>query len=77
VKSCAGPKLMSLFRVAAFVLVEKTDEETVNEGFNKLIDGFVIGRIPIFDSGLTSTEVEEVDNADEVREEVLKSDEDD
>ncbi|RXH54059.1 hypothetical protein GRAN_5028 [Granulicella sibirica] len=59
------------------MLIEKTDEETVNKEFNKLIDGFVISRIPIFDCGLISTEAEEVDNADEVREEVLKSEEDD
>ncbi len=77
VKSCAGPKLMSFLRVAAFVVIEKTDEETVNEGFQKLIDGFVISRLPIFDSGLTSIEVEEVDNADEVREELLQSPDED
>ena len=72
-----GPKLMSFLKVAVFVVIEKTDEETVNEGFQKLIDGFVISHIPIFNSSLTSTEVEEVDNVDEVRAEVLKSREDD
>lgn len=72
-KSCVGPKLMSFLKVAAFVVIEKTDEETVSEGFHKLIDGFVISDIAIFNSGLTTTEVETVDNADEVREELLKS----
>lgn len=64
---------MSFLKVAAFVVIEKTEEETVNEGFHKLIDGFVISDIAIFNSGLTTTEVETVDNADEVREELLKS----
>ena len=68
---------MSFLKVAVFVVIEKADEKTVNEGFHKLIDGFVISNIAIFNSSLTSTEVEEVDNVDEVRAEVLKSREDD
>ena len=68
---------MSFRRVAAFVDIEETDEEAVNEGFHKLIDGFVISHIAIFNSSLTSTEVEEVENADEVRAEILKSQEED
>lgn len=68
---------MSFLKVAGFVVIEKTDEETVIEGFHKLIDGFAISHLRIFNSGLTSTEVEDVDNADEVREEIPKPRKDD
>ena len=61
---------MSLLRVAVFVVIEKRDEEEVIDGFNKLIDGFVINRLAILDSGLVSTEVEDVQDTDDIRREI-------
>jgi len=68
---------MSFVRLVVFVVIEKRDEETVTEGLHDVLDGFVIRRIPIFDSGLTSTPVQDVENAVEVLEEICESDEED
>lgn len=64
---------MSFVRVVVFVVIEKKDEERVIEALNEVLDGFVIRLLPIFDSGLTSTPVPDVENAKEILQEILES----
>jgi hypothetical protein len=64
---------MSFVRLVVFVVIDEKDEETVTQGLNEVLDGFVIRHLPIFDSGLTSTPVLSVENATEVLREIFES----
>lgn len=68
---------MSFVKVVPFVVIEKKYQETATEAFNKTMDDLVIRGIPVFNSGVESVEIDQVENAGEVLEEFEETPEDD
>lgn len=60
---------MVLSRIVARVDVESADETTASEGLQVAIDALVRLNIPVFDSDLVVTTVDEADDAQEIRQE--------
>jgi hypothetical protein len=61
---------MPFTKIVARVVVDKRDRETVVKHLQSCIDALVARRVPVFDSGLTTSLVCEVEDADEIRREM-------
>ena len=60
---------MPFRQITARVTVERKDAPGIQEAILELIDSFVVKRIPIFDSEVTSQQLHAVQDAEEVRSE--------